>query len=493
MSMIWEWIIISIYGLSLLFIFFFSLGQLHLTYHYIKSKNKRKGRALKTPAMKGNYPKVCVQLPIYNEKYVVNRLVDAVCNLDYPMDKLEIQLLDDSSDETTAMLQAKVDHWSELGKNIQLIRRPKRVDFKAGALQYGMKLTDAEFIAIFDADFLPQPHFLKATIPYFQNNKIGVVQTRWGHVNKNYSLLTRLQAFGLDAHFTIEQVGRNTAGSFINFNGTGGVWRKKTIEDAGGWSADTLTEDLDLSYRSQLKGWEFLYREDVESPAELPIIMPAIKSQQFRWNKGGAETARKNFLKVLRAPIGLANKLHAFFHLFNSSIFIAILITALLSVPMLWIKSIHPELALLFQVGSIFLLGFFSIAIFYWVANKHLMKGKKHGKYFFKTFPLFITVSMGLSLHNALAVAEGLLGFKSAFIRTPKFNISDKNKSWKDNQYVKLQFSWLSIFEIILAIYFAFAIFLGIQLGDYGLIIFHLMLMLGFLMVFYHSVKPQLK
>ncbi|WKV10510.1 cellulose synthase family protein [Marivirga harenae] len=491
--MTWEWIIIVLYGLSLLFIFFFSLGQLHLTYHYIKAKKKLKGQVVKTPVKEEEYPQVCVQLPVFNEKYVVNRLVDAVCNLDYPDHKLEIQLLDDSTDETTEMLEAKVKHWQSLGKNILLIRRPERVDFKAGALQYGMDLTDAEFIAIFDADFIPQSHFLKATIPHFQNERIGVVQTRWGHVNKDYSLLTRLQAFGLDAHFTIEQVGRNKAGSFINFNGTGGVWRKETIRDAGGWSADTLTEDLDLSYRSQLKGWEFLYREDVESPAELPIIMPAIKSQQFRWNKGGAETARKNFIRVLKAPLGFSNKLHAFFHLFNSSIFIAILITALLSVPMLWIKSIHPELAILFQVGSVFLLGFFSIAIFYWVANKHLMKGKKHIKYFLKTFPLFITVSMGLSLHNALAVAEGLLGFKSAFIRTPKFNISDKNKSWKDNQYIKLQFSWLSVIEILLAGYFAFAIFLGIQLGDYGLIIFHLMLMLGFLMVFYHSVKPQTK
>ena len=491
--MTWEWIIIAIYGLSLLFIFLFSIGQLHLTFHYLKAKKKQVRPQIVKQVTLTSYPKVCVQLPIFNEKYVVNRLVDAVCQLDYPNEVLEIQILDDSNDETTAMLKEKVDHWKALGKQIKLIRRPDRVDFKAGALHYGLLKTDADFIAIFDADFLPQAHFLKATIPHFQNEKIGVVQTRWGHVNKDYSILTRLQAFGLDAHFTIEQVGRNSAGSFINFNGTGGVWRKKTIEDAGGWSADTLTEDLDLSYRAQLKGWDFLYREDIESPAELPIIMPAIKSQQFRWNKGGAETARKNFLKVLKAPIGFVHKMHAFFHLFNSSIFIAILITAVLSVPMLHIKSIHPEMAILFQVGSVFLLGFFSIAIFYWVANKHLMKAKNYKMYFLKTFPIFITVSMGLSLHNALAVAEGLLGFKSAFIRTPKFNISDKNKSWKDNQYIKLQFSWLSIFEMLLALYFAFAILLGISLGDYGLIIFHLMLMLGFLTVFYHSVRPQLK
>ncbi|WNB17365.1 cellulose synthase family protein [Marivirga arenosa] len=491
--MTWEWLIIILYAISLLFIFFFSLGQLHLTYHYLKQKRSRKYKKSATPEMESEYPKVCVQLPIYNEKYVVSRLVDSVCQLDYPNDKLSIQILDDSTDETTSILMEKVQEWKAYGKNIELIRRPDRVDFKAGALQYGMQQTDADFIAIFDADFLPKPYFLKATIPHFQDEKIGVVQTRWGHVNKDYSILTRLQAFGLDAHFTIEQVGRNNAGSFINFNGTGGVWRKKTIEDAGGWSADTLTEDLDLSYRSQLKGWKFLYKEDVESPAELPIIMPAIKSQQFRWNKGGAETARKNIAKVFKSNLSISNKLHAFFHLFNSSIFIAILITAILSVPMLWIKSIHPELKILFQIGSVFLLGFFSIAIFYWVANKHLMKTKKHAAYFFKTFPLFITVSMGLSLHNALAVAEGLLGFKSAFIRTPKFNISDKNKSWKDNKYIKLQFSWLSVLEAFLAIYFAFAIYLGFNLKDYGLVIFHLMLMLGFLTVFYHSVRPQFK
>ncbi|MBK6263627.1 glycosyltransferase family 2 protein [Marivirga sp. S37H4] len=489
----WEWIIIAVYSISLLFIFFFSLGQLHLTWHYLRAKKQAKNEHIDPKAkIPDNWPKVCVQLPVYNERYVVSGLVDKVCQLDYPSDLLQIQVLDDSTDDTTEILTEKINSWKAKGVNIELIRRPDRKGFKAGALQYGMEASDAEFIAIFDADFLPDSNFLKTTIPQFQHPGVGVVQTRWGHVNKDYSLLTKLQAFGLDAHFTIEQVGRSHAGSFINFNGTAGVWRKETIIDAGGWSADTLTEDLDLSYRAQLKGWKFLYREDVESPAELPIIMPAIKSQQFRWNKGGAETARKNFGKVLRSNIGLSNKIHAFFHLFNSSIFIAILITALLSIPMLYIKSIHPELLVLFQIGSVFLVGFFSIAIFYWVANKYLIP-EKHGWYFIRTFPVFITVSMGLSLHNALAVAEGLLGFKSDFIRTPKFNLSQKGESWKTNKYIKLQFSWLSMLEALLAVYFAFGIFLGFHLKDYGLIIFHFMLMMGFMMVFFHSVKPGMK
>jgi cellulose synthase/poly-beta-1,6-N-acetylglucosamine synthase-like glycosyltransferase len=485
--MSWEWLVISLYGAGLIFIFLFSLGQLHLTWHYLRAKKNPKVAEEATAEFTA---KVCVQLPVFNEKYVVESLVDCVCALDYPNELLEIQVLDDSTDETTDILREKISDWQAKGKNIQLIRRADRSGFKAGALQYGMEQTDAAYIAIFDADFLPPTNFLKATVPYFHNSKVGVVQTRWGHTNKKYSLLTKLQAFGLDAHFTIEQVGRSHAGSFINFNGTAGVWRKTTIEDAGGWSADTLTEDLDLSYRAQLKGWEFVYKEDVESPAELPIIMPAIKSQQFRWNKGGAETARKNFGKVLRAKLGVSNKLHAFFHLFNSSIFIAILFTALLSVPMLYIKSIRPELALLFQIGSVFLIGFFSIAIFYWIATKQLKNERFH---FIKTFPLFITVSMGLSLHNAIAVAEGLLGFKSAFIRTPKFNVKKGSDSWKHNKYLNVQISWLTILEAILAVYFGFGIWLGFSLGDYGLVIFHFMLMLGYAIVFYHSVSPKLK
>ncbi len=480
-----EWIIITAYGLSLLFIFMFSISQLHLTWHYLTSKKKQN-----TPSSDlMELPLVVVQLPVYNEKYVMERLIDKVCELDYPKDKLEIQILDDSTDETADIIKAKIKSYEGTGVNIQYITRPDRKGYKAGALQYGMERTKGEFIAVFDADFLPEKDFLLKTIPDFQDDNIGVVQTRWGHVNQDYSLLTKMQAFGLDAHFTIEQTGRNHAGSFINFNGTAGIWRKSCIIDAGGWSADTLTEDLDLSYRAQMKGWKFKYMEDVVAPAELPVIMPAIKSQQYRWNKGGAETAKKHFWNVLKSNMTLTQKMHAFFHLFNSSVFLSLLLASILSIPMLYIKDSKPELELLFDVGSIFLFGFFSIALFYWIAAK-TVQPDNYKSYFFKRFPLFLTFSMGLSLHNAIAVAEGLLGFESPFIRTPKFNILKKGDSWKSNEYIKAKLTFQTLLEGLLCAYFIFGIVSGFQLEDYGLMFFHVMLALGFGTIFFHSLKP---
>jgi len=482
-----EYLVIGLYCTSLLFIFMFSIGQLHLTWHYLKSK---KATIEVIPEISTHdLPQVTIQLPIYNEKYVVKRLIESVAAFDYPLDKLEIQVLDDSNDETIQIIAEEVSKYSALGFDIKHIQRPERVGFKAGALEYGMNVAKGEFIAIFDADFTPDRQFLSKTIPHFENQKIGMVQTRWGHLNKDYSILTKLQAFGLDAHFSIEQCGRSHAHSFINFNGTAGVWRKNTIIEAGGWSADTLTEDLDLSYRAQLKGWDFKYLEDVISPAELPVIMPAIKSQQYRWNKGAAETAKKNLGNVLKSDIPLSSKIHAIFHLFNSSVFVSLLIASLLSIPMLYIKDANPNLSWLFDLGSVFLIGFFSIAFFYWIATKNIvLEGKK--KYYFSIFPAFLTVSMGLSLHNAFAVIEGLLGFKSDFIRTPKFNITKKNDSWEGNSYIKPQLSVMSVAEMLLGLYFLFGIASGIYLHDWGLMIFHVMLTLGFFSVFYYSVKP---
>ncbi len=480
------WIVVGVYALSLLYIFLFSLGQLHLTWVYVKSQKKPKQREL---YQKEFTPHVTVQLPIFNEKYVVERLLDAVSQFDYPKDKLEIQVLDDSTDETTEIILHKIENLRPKGLDIKLIHREDRKGFKAGALDEGYKLAKGEFIAIFDADFLPQADFVKKTIPYFKEEHIGVVQTRWGHINKDYSVLTQLQAFGLDAHFSIEQSARSTANSFINFNGTCGIWRKQCIGDAGGWSFDTLTEDLDLSYRAQLKGWKFKYLEDVETPGELPIIMNAIKSQQYRWNKGGAETARKNFKKVLASKISLMSKVHAFFHLFNSSVFVCLLVASLLSVPMLYIKSIHPEFEWIFNLGIIFIVGFLSITLFYWVANKRFYK-LNPTKAFLSLYPKFLMVSMGLSLHNGLAVLEGLTGHKTPFIRTPKFNVTRKGDSWKGNDYIKLKLSALTIMEGILCLYFVFGIVAGFYLKDVGLVFFHAMLALGFGGVFIYSVKP---
>lgn len=482
-----EWIIIIAYSFSLLYIFLFSLGQLHLTWAYIKEKRKRHEEKI-WPEFT---PYVTVQLPIYNEKYVVERLLDSISKFEYPKDKLEIQVLDDSTDETTDILLRKIESLRPLGLDIKLIHREDRQGFKAGALGYGFLLAKGEFIAIFDADFLPNPDFLKKTIPSFQDDSIGVVQTRWGHINKDYSLLTQLQAFGLDAHFSIEQTGRSASGSFINFNGTCGVWRKSCIAEAGGWNADTLTEDLDLSYRAQLKGWKFKFLEEVETPGELPILMNAIKSQQYRWNKGGAETARKNFRSVLRSSISLKSKVHAFFHLFNSSVFVCLLIAAFLSVPMLYIKYRHPGINWIFNLGIVFFIGFLSITLFYWISSKRFY-GPSPAKTFLSLYPRFLIVSMGLSLHNGVAVLEGLLGKKTPFIRTPKFNVKLKGDVWKGNEYVRFKINSMTILEGLLCLYFVFGIGLGFFLKDSGLLFFHSLLALGFGGVFYFSVKPAI-
>jgi cellulose synthase/poly-beta-1,6-N-acetylglucosamine synthase-like glycosyltransferase len=477
-------VIIIVYAVSLLYIFLFSLSQLHLTWIYLKYKTKT---AL-ADWSEDFIPHVTVQLPVYNEKYVVERLLKAVGALDYPKDKLQIQVLDDSTDETTSIIKEEIASLQKQGIDITLVHRENRKGFKAGALAHATPKAKGDFIAIFDADFIPQQDFLHKTIPYFTNNKIGVVQTRWGHLNKNYSLLTQLQAFGLDAHFSIEQSARNRVGSFINFNGTCGVWRKQTIIEAGGWHDDTLTEDLDLSYRAQLKDWQFLYLEDVSTPGELPVVMPAIKSQQYRWNKGGAETARKIFMKVVQSELSFVTKLHAFFHLFNSSVFSTLLIAAVLSVPMLFIKNLHPELSWLFNTGIVFIVGFFSIAVFYWVSNRQFSKTHRYS--FIKLFPPFLIISMGLSLHNGLAVIEGLIGRKTPFIRTPKFNITKNEDVWSGNVYLLTSLNFVTILEGLLCLYFVYGCFVGIQLKDSGLLFFHIMLALGFGSIFIYSIKP---
>jgi cellulose synthase/poly-beta-1,6-N-acetylglucosamine synthase-like glycosyltransferase len=479
-----EWIIVILYSFALFYIFLFSLSQLHLTWIYRKHKATSHAPALT------DFPSVTIQLPVYNEKYVINRLLEAVSKIDYPREKLEVQILDDSTDETTKIILDKIQELRGLNMDFKLLHREQRDGYKAGALANGLRSATGDLIAIFDADFIPQSDFLIKTVPYFTNPTIGVVQTRWAHVNKDYSFLTELQAFGLDAHFSIEQSARNAVNSFINFNGTCGVWRKETIESAGGWKDDTLTEDLDLSYRAQLKGWKFKYLEDVSTPGELPILMPAIKSQQYRWNKGGAETARKLIAKVFWSSTSFRQKFHAFFHLFNSSVFFWLLIAAVLSIPMLYIKSSHPALEHLFNIGIVLIIGFLSIAFFYWTSTKQFYQ--RPLKAFFRLFPGFMIVSMGLSLHNGLAVIEGLLGVKTPFIRTPKFNVVTKKDSWKQNTYLHSSISWITLLEGALCLYFVFGIVLGIRLHDTGLLFFHTLLAAGFGLVFYHSVKPAM-
>ncbi|MEQ9303651.1 MAG: glycosyltransferase family 2 protein, partial [Marinoscillum sp.] len=300
--------------------------------------------------------------------------------------------------------------------------------------------------------------------------------------------LTKMQAFGLNAHFSVEQYGRNVSGKFMNFNGTAGVWRKECIEDAGGWEYDTLTEDLDLSYRAQLKGWKFKYLESVTAPAELPVLVPAIKSQQYRWNKGAAETARKNLGKILLSKLSFGVKWHAIMHLLNSSVFLCLIVAAVFSIPMLYLKKINPDYNIIFNLASIFIVGFIGMSIFYWVSAKATAKDFSL-KYYLKNFPLFLTFSMGMSLHNAIAVLEGYLGIRTPFIRTPKFNIMSKNDSWKGNTYLNHKISFLTIMEGLFSLYFIFGILSAVYLQDFGLILFHFMLACGLGAVFILSLK----
>jgi len=495
--MILETTIIIIYSVALLLIFFYAIAQLNLLFNYIAAQKKEDNSPQLDFNNPDEIPYVTIQLPVYNELYVMERLLDNIAKIEYPKDKLEIQVLDDSTDETIATTAAQIEKIKAQGLDIIHICRSNREGFKAGALKEGLKIAKGEYIAIFDADFLPNKNWLLETIPHFKDQQIGVVQTRWAHINRNYSTLTKIQAFALDAHFTLEQVGRNSKGHFINFNGTAGVWRKACILDAGNWEGDTLTEDLDLSYRAQLKNWKFKYLEDVETPAELPVVISAARSQQFRWNKGGAENFRKMMFKVLKSKnISAKTKMHGLLHLLNSTMFLNVLIVAILSIPMLYIKNEYAHLKNYFYVMSFFVISTLIFFVCYWFMFKKIYGSSlKNFIQYIGLFFTFFSIAMGFSLHNSIAVLEGHFGKRSDFVRTPKFNINKVTDSWKGNKYLKKNISTHVIIEGILMLYFAFGMYsafvVGDQGGDFGLFPFHLMLFLGFGFVFFKSLTSK--
>lgn len=482
-----ELFILIIYAIPLVFIFSYSLVQLSLIINYL-GKNQQITNNIQQ-INNNDLPFVTVQLPIYNELYVVERLIDAVADFDYPKNRFEIQILDDSTDETVEIIAKKTKEIQAKGIDIQHIRRENRQGFKAGALAYGLKICKGEFIAIFDADFIPPKDFLQKTIPHFKEENVGVVQTRWKHLNENYSLLTQLQAFGLDAHFTIEQGGRNAENHFINFNGTAGIWRKTTIEDAGGWSADTLTEDLDLSYRAQMRDWKFIYLEEVGCPAELPVTMSAVKSQQYRWTKGAAECVVKNIHKLLSdSHLSISTRWHGFYHLMNSAVFVAVFFLSLLSLPVMLITSQSGKFDAFFRYTALFQVSWVILGSFYWISFR------KSGLGFFefvKRFILFLLFMMGLSFHNSIAVVEGWMGRKSPFVRTPKFNINKQSDTWQGNKYLAKSINKSSWIELLLMLYFVVALIIEIQLKNFGLIPFHLMLIVGYGSVLYYTFRQM--
>ncbi len=469
------------YFFSLSILFLFGLHGFVMMYYHRKYGHKN-------PVPDSNYifdKVVTIQLPLYNEMYVIERLIDSVCEINYPKDKLEIQVLDDSTDETTAIVAKAVEAKQKLGFDIVHIRRGSREGFKAGALKEGMKIAKGEFIAIFDADFIPQKEFLMKTLAHFTDEKVGMVQTRWEHLNGDYSIITKAQALALDGHFVIEQTVRNKSGFFINFNGTGGVWRKKCIEDAGNWHADTLTEDLDLSYRAQLIGWRFVFLKDFTSPAELPSEINALKAQQFRWTKGAVETAKKILPLVWKSKVPMRVKLQSTFHLTNNLVFPFILLAAILNVPLIFIKNSGAH-EVYFAIMSLFVLAFVSSFLFYMYSQKDIRTDWRKR---IVLFPLFMAGSMGLAVNNSRAVFEGLMNRKSEFVRTPKFKQESGKDTFVGNKYLNKKLG-LSVFvEAVLAVYCFIGVLSSIYFMELASIPFQVLFTLGFSFIAYTSIK----
>jgi cellulose synthase/poly-beta-1,6-N-acetylglucosamine synthase-like glycosyltransferase len=490
---IFQYTILTIYFITLVFVVLYSLGQLHLVWTFLRHRKSVK----EEPPLTGqeDLPFVTIQLPIYNELYVVERLLEGIAQLDYPKDCYEIQLLDDSTDETVSVAAKKIAELQARGIEAQHIRRPVREGFKAGALGYGLELAKGDYVAIFDADFLPRPDYLRRAMAHFTDPGIGVVQARWEHINKHYSLFTEAQAFHLDAHFTIEQFSRDVGGFYINFNGTAGVWRKECIYDAGGWEADTLTEDLDLSYRAQIKGWKFRYVDEIGAPAELPAEMGAIKSQQYRWMKGGAEVARKMLSDLWRSEAPLVRKLHGTLHLLSSSVFLLVFMLGITSVPLLYLKHdvYHQQVDFLILPVSMLVLSFVILGCLYLVtfSRREATMGAAIKRFLLHYIP-FLSLSMGLSLHNSIAVLQGWGGKRTPFVRTPKYNIQDRKGSFKEAKY-KTQKVKPSVYaELFMILYFTLGVGISIHYQDYAVLPFILMQLFGYGAVGYYSFRHAL-
>ena len=473
----------------------FGLAQAWLAYLYRRSKNTNTTMEIPAP-WSGDYPTVLIQLPIFNEQYVVERLLRNVAMIDYPKDKLSIQLLDDSNDETCVIAERVTNELRQAGHNVSHVQRPDHVGFKAGALEYGMGLDKAEFIAIFDADFLPRPDFVKRVLAYFADPKVGMVQTRWEHLNADYSVLTRMMAFAIDNHFSVEHGGRQASNSFINFNGTGGMWRRKTIEQAGGWKSDTLTEDLDLSFRSQILGWKFIFAENITTPSELPVQMSAVRSQQFRWTKGAAETGRKTLSNLWGSNAELGTKVMGSFHMLNSFIFLFLFLFGLATAIVPFLGMAHYTeyaVALNVMITTSMLATIFT----YWTSQRSgdFTQNKTAPWNVLSTTFTFTALVTGLCLHCSRAVIQGVMGKATPFVRTPKLNIMAADAQVKTKHaYAITAIPLVVIFEAALAVAFSGLFVTGTMTAQasslfIGVYIFYA---IGFAVVTYLSLREIL-
>ena len=446
-----------------------------LVYLYFRHKQHR-------PEPKAHYavqdlPRVTVQLPMFNEMYVAERLVDAVARVDYPREKLEIQILDDSTDETQGICRRKATELKKQGYSIQYIHRVDRTGYKAGALENGLKHATGELVMVFDADFMPQPDMLHQMVHYFTDSKVGMVQARWGHVNRDYSRLTEVEAIMLDGHFVIEHTARHRSGRFFNFNGTAGIWRVSTIADAGGWEHDTLTEDMDLSYRAQLRGWDFVYLYDTISPAELPVEMNSFKSQQFRWAKGSIQVAKKMLPTIWRSKVPWRIKVEAFFHLTNNFAYPLLLLLSILLLPNLLVRTAHGWRDVLLIDLPLFLGTTVSVISFYIVAQREVSpKGWKNR---LKYLPLMLSVGIGLCINQTRAVFEALLGRETEFVRTPKHGVAVRGEDWTRKRYRAIK-DLVPFFELFMALYFTATIAVAFQSGHFLSMPFLLLFLVGF-------------
>jgi cellulose synthase/poly-beta-1,6-N-acetylglucosamine synthase-like glycosyltransferase len=433
------------------------------------------------------WPPVTVQLPVFNERYVVERLIESVCRLDYPRDRLEVQVLDDSTDDTTTLAAAAVARMRARGVHIVLRHRQTRDGFKAGALAAGLQTATGEFIAIFDADFVPPRDFLQDCIPYFLDERIGMLQARWGHLNAGYSLLTRAQAIGIDGHFAVEQSSRAWGGLFLNFNGAAGVWRRQAIEEAGGWQTDTLTEDLDLSYRAQLIGWKLMVAPQIVCPAEVPVTITALKSQQHRWAKGSIQTARKTLGRVLGAPLPLRVKFQACLHLTRYLVHPLMLAVVLLSIPML-----HTPLIREASGGPLLLFGLLWLSslgpsALYLMSQRALYRDWRRNARF---LPALMGLAVGVSVNNTKAVVEALLNVRGGFVRTPKYGIESRGGEWRDKSY-RLPATGVAIGELACGCYALLGVGLFLHAGKLLPGMFLMLYTLGFFYVFSLSLRQS--
>ena len=455
---------------------FYGLHRFRMVYLYHRYRRNQPG-AVKPPA-EADWPHVTIQLPVYNEKYVVERLIDAVAAMDYPRQRLEIQVLDDSTDDTREIARAAVARHSAAGLSIRYLHREERTGYKAGALAAGLKQARGELVAIFDADFLPPADFLRRTIPHFAEPKVGMVQTRWTYVNRHYSLLTEVQAVLLDGHFVLEHGARSRAGLFFNFNGTAGVWRRAAIEEAGGWEHDTLTEDTDLSYRAQLKGWKFVYLPEVECPSELPVDMNAFKTQQARWAKGLMQTAKKILPRVFRAQVPWRVKLEAFYHLTAGISYPLMILLSALLLPAMIVRFYQGWWQVLWLDLPLFLLATGSVSSFYLAAQRELYPRRWLRTFFY--LPMLMAIGIGMAVRNTRAVLEALWGVESPFVRTPKYRIEEGRISWYRNVYRAADRRWLPWVELGLGGYFIWATLYALTNGNYGTVPFLCLFLWGY-------------